>query len=157
MGQEYSMLSKLIKITLALVCLQILAGCASSGSGDFFSQSVKKDYSNMYLRGVFNWWEVNESFKLLPTGSDQYAVTIELIADGQPYDFKVADSVWTMTLNCGNDYGDQEAMELGDNVTLMCASDSVNLQFTPSETGLFVFMLDVSDNEEPELIIERME
>jgi hypothetical protein len=151
------MLSKLIKITLTLLGLQVLAGCASSGSVDFFSQSEKKDYSNMYLRGVFNWWEVNESFKLAPTGSDQYSVTIELIADGQPYDFKVADNVWTMTLNCGNEYGEQEAMTLGENVTLICASDSVNLQFTPSETGLFVFTLDTSDNEEPELTIERME
>jgi hypothetical protein len=69
----------------------------------------------------------------------------------------VADNVWTMTLNCGNEYGEQEAMTLGDNVSLICASDSVNLQFTPSETGLFVFTLDTSDNEEPELTIERME
>lgn len=151
------MLSKLIKITLTLVSLQVLAGCASSGSVDFFSQSEKKDYSNMYLRGVFNWWEVNESFKLIPTDTDQYSVTIELIADGQPYDFKVADNSWTMTLNCGKEFGEEDAMSLGDNVTLICAADSVNLQFTPSETGLFVFMLDVSDNDEPELSIERME
>lgn len=151
------MLSKIVKITITLLSLQILAACASSGSVDFFSQSEKKDYSNMYLRGVFNWWEVNESFKLIPTDTDQYSVTIELIADGQPYDFKVADSSWTMTLNCGKEFGKEDAMSLGDNVTLMCASDSINLQFTPSETGLFVFMLDVSDNDEPELLIERME
>lgn len=148
------MLSKLIKITVTLVCLQVLAGCASSGTVDFFNQNPEKDYSNMYLRGVFNWWEVNESFKLMPTNEDKYAVTIELIADGQPYDFKVADSAWTMTLNCGNEFGNK-AMSLGKNVVLVCASDSINLQFTPSETGLFEFVLDVSDNDEPELLIER--
>lgn len=150
------MLSKLIKLTITLAGLQVLAGCASSGSVDFFNQSATKDYSNMYLRGVFNWWEVNESFKLIPTDDKKYAVTIELIADGQPYDFKVADSAWTMTLNCGNEFGKQ-AITLGDNVALICASDSINLQFTPSETGLFEFILNVSDNDEPELLIKRMD
>jgi len=151
------MMSRLLKLTLTLAGLQILAGCASSGSVDFFSQSPEKDYSNMYLRGVFNWWEVNEAFKLTPTSDDQYTVTIELIADGQPYDFKVADNNWTMTLNCGYEFGSVEPMQLDDSVALICASDSVNLQFTPSETGLFQFTLDVSNNDKPELFIERMD
>lgn len=91
------MYAKLAKLTAMLIGLQVLAGCASSGSSDFFSQAEQKDYSSMYLRGVFNWWEVNETFKLLPNSDDSYAATIELIADGQPYDFKVADNNWSMT------------------------------------------------------------
>lgn len=149
------MLSNLIKLATLLISLQVLVGCASSGSNSF-GISTQNDYSNMYLRGVFNWWEVNEAFKLMPMSSDQYAATIELIADGQPYDFKVADSNWTMTLNCGNEFG-SVPMKLSKKVYLVCASDSINLQFTPSETGFFQFILDVSDNDEPELSIKRID
>ncbi|MFT6269298.1 MAG: hypothetical protein ACJAVV_002123 [Alphaproteobacteria bacterium] len=151
---------RLVKLTIVLIGLHVLAGCASSGSSDFFKQAPEKDYSNMYLRGVFNWWEVNEAFKLLPSTNDSrndsYAVTIELIADGQPYDFKVADADWTMTLNCGNEFG-AVAMRLSGSVDLVCASDSLNLQFTPSETAMYRFILDVSNNSEPELVIEKMD
>jgi hypothetical protein len=150
---------KWVKVAVVLIGLQILAACTSTATNDFFNQTTNKDYSNMYLRGVFNWWEVNQAFKLLPTTGDStsktYAVTIELIADGQPYDFKVADSNWTMMLNCGNKFGAQ-AMKLGRNTGLVCASDSLNLQFTPSETGYYRFVLDVSNNALPELAIEKV-
>jgi hypothetical protein len=111
----------------------------------------------MYLRGVFNWWEVNEAFRLLPESQqDSYAVTIELIADGQPYDFKVADDNWSMSLNCGNEF-DALAMKLGKSAELTCAGDSLNLQFTPSETAMYKFVLDVSNNTKPELAIEKID
>ena len=106
----------------------------------------------MYLRGVFNWWEASEAFKLEAVSSTEYAVTIELIADGQPYDFKVADSTWSMPLNCGNSF-EGTSMSLRKTIELVCASDSVNLKFTPKQTGLYTFTLDVSDNAEPELTI----
>jgi hypothetical protein len=147
---------KLVKLTIILITIQLLASCASSGSSDFFTQVAKKDYSNMYLRGVFNWWEVNTAFKLLANSDKSYAVTIELIADGQPYDFKVADADWTMTLNCGNDFG-AVPMRLSEQVKLVCASDSLNLKFTPSETAMYRFILDVSNNSQPELVIEKMD
>lgn len=143
-----------LKWLTLILSISVLAGCASSGPTDIFTQQAKKDYSNMYLRGVFNWWEAGDDYKLVAQSSDEYSVTIELIADGQPYDFKVADNVWSMTLNCGNRFGAQ-AMQLNDSVELVCASDSLNLQFTPSETGFYTFTLDVSDNDEPELSIAR--
>lgn len=147
---------RVLKAAIVLSSIYVLSGCASSGSKDFFQQAPDKDYSNMYLRGVFNWWEVNEAFRLLPSSTKQYAVTIELIADGQPYDFKVADNSWTMALNCGTEFGAQ-AMTLSSSVDLICASDSLNLQFTPSETGMYQFILDVSSNNQPELMIEKLD
>lgn len=144
--------STLLKTSFLVLGVQFLSGCASSVSSDFFSQTPPKDYSNMYLRGVFNWWEASEDFKLQAVTQEQYAVTIELIADGQPYDFKVADSIWTMTLNCGNEFN-AEAMQTNEAVELVCASDSLNLQFTPSQTGMYEFLLDVSNNNQPELTI----
>lgn len=146
---------KIIKLFVILVSVHILGACASSGAPDFFKSAPDKDYSNMYLRGVFNWWEVNEGFKLIPVLDDQYAVTIELIADGQPYDFKVADASWTMTLNCGSQY-DSKQISLNTNVNLSCNGDSLNLQFTPSETALYRFVLDTSNNRSPTLRITQL-
>lgn len=151
-----NMQKKLLKLGVLFFSLQILAGCASSVTQDFFAPTPSKDYSNMYLRGVFNWWEASDNFKLTALNSDQYAITIELIADNQPYDFKVADATWSMELDCGNTFN-ADPMILEESVELVCASDSLNLQFTPSETGFYQFVLDVSDNDEPELTIIKQE
>ncbi len=150
------MLSKLSKLLICMFAFQLLASCASSGSSDFFERAQPKDYTNMYLRGVFNWWEIDEAFKLMPIAEDEYAVTFELIADGQPYDFKVADVNWSMTLNCGNAF-EAEPIELNQEHRLVCAADSLNLQFTPSETSLYRFILDVSSNASPELKVVKVD
>lgn len=150
------MKERIIKIWLLSIVALVMTGCASSTTAPFFEQSPPKDYSNMYLRGTFTWFEVDEGFKLTLVDEEQYAVVIKLIADGQPYDFKVADSAWTMTLNCGASFG-SEPIELKDSRDLVCASDSLNLQFTPQETGLYQFLLDVSDNDSPELTIVRVD
>lgn len=149
-------IKKYVKFGSLLLIFQFITGCASSGTQDFFTPTPSKDYSNMYLRGVFNWWEASDNFKLDAISNDEYAITIELIADNQPYDFKVADATWTMELDCGNSFN-AEPLSLGEAVELVCAGDSLNLQFTPSETGLYQFILDVSDNDEPELTITRQD
>jgi hypothetical protein len=149
------MYEKLVKLAAVIIMLHVLSGCASSGSSDFFNQTAEKDYSNMYLRGVFNWWEINETFKLLPNSDDSYGVTIELIADGQPYDFKVADNNWSMALNCGNEFN-AASIQLGKRIELVCTNDSLNLQFTPPETAMYRFNLDVENNGNPELMIEKV-
>jgi len=150
------MYARLIKFIAVLIALQVLTGCASSGSSDFLKQAEQKDYSNMYLRGVFNWWEVDEAFKLVQSSNNSYAVTIELIADGQPYDFKVADNSWSMPLNCGSEF-DAVPIELNKAVELMCTSDSLNLKFTPAQTAMYRFILDIYNNSEPKLVIEKMD
>lgn len=142
-------------ITLILGALAML-GCAASKNNQILSQTSTNDFSNMYLRGIFNWWEATPFFKLQPVGTDKYSVTFELIADGQPYDFKVADANWSMQLNCGNEFGADE-IKLDQKRTLICASDSVNLQFTPQETSNYQFVLDVSDNQQPTLVIRKVE
>jgi len=115
----------------------------------------KKNYQDMYLRGVFNWWEASEQFKLVRVSPNIYTITIELIADGQPYDFKVADAAWAPEFNCGFEY-EPERIELNNAVELVCESTSQNIQFVPSETGLFAFEFDISDNDEPELSVTRV-
>lgn len=146
---------KHIKFIVLLLSLQVLAGCATSSGTKIFADQINKDYSNMYLRGIFNWWEARESFKLTLTSENTYTATIELIADGQPYDFKVADNAWSMELNCGNEFGATE-LTLNKARKLICAADSVNLQFTPSETSQYQFIFDVSDSQQPLITIVKV-
>jgi hypothetical protein len=130
----------------------LLTGCAVPSTSELFSSAPEKDYSNLYLRGVFNWWEATEPFKFEPVNEDILAVQIELIADGQPYDFKVADATWSPAYNCG--LGLQSmSLTLDQSVELYCFNDSLNLQFTPFETAVYRFELDISNNQYPELTI----
>ncbi len=145
-----------LKLLTLLLGIQITVGCATSGRNQSLEQSSSYNYSDMYLRGIFNWWEATPPYKLKALGKNKYGVTFELIADGQPYDFKVADSNWSMQLNCGNEFGADE-MRLGKARQLVCASDSINLQFTPLETSDYQFILDVSDRRAPTLIINKVE
>ncbi|MFC3122021.1 hypothetical protein [Agaribacter flavus] len=132
-----------------------LQACTTMQSAEsIFTNDAPKDYSSMYLRGVFNWWEAPDDYRLLAIEEYKYRVTIELIADGQPYDFKVADKIWAHELNCGLKFGNQ-SVEINDDIDLYCASDSANLQFTPDETAMYTFVLDVSDDEEPILTIQK--
>jgi hypothetical protein len=110
-------------------------------------------YEDMYLRGVFNWWEANEQFKLVESSNDVYSATLELIADGQPYDFKIADSSWTASLNCGA--FELKLLTLDEAINLVCQENSLNLQFQPKQTGKFVFTLDASDPFYPELRVSK--
>jgi hypothetical protein len=146
---------KFTKLSLVALCLVALSACSSRSAKDFISFEPDKNYEDMYLRGVFNWWEATEQFKFTRVSPTLYTITIELIADGQPYDFKVADASWSPEFNCGFEYEPQK-IELYDEVELVCEQTSQNIQFVPSETGLFTFEFDISDNKEPELLISRV-
>ncbi|MFT5277712.1 MAG: hypothetical protein ACI97K_002024 [Glaciecola sp.] len=143
------------KLAVIALCLVGLSACSSRAARDLISFEPDKNYQDMYLRGVFNWWEATEQFKLTRVSPDIYTITIELIADGQPYDFKVADASWTPEFNCGFEYA-PEQIELDDSVELICEQTSQNIQFVPSDTGLFAFEFDISDNDEPELTVTRV-
>lgn len=143
---------KFTKLTVVALCLIGLSACSTRSARDLISFEPDKNYQDMYLRGVFNWWEATEQFKLTRVNSERYSITIELIADGQPYDFKVADANWDPEFNCGFEYAPRK-VELYDSVDLVCEQTSQNIQFVPSETGQFKFEFDISNNNEPELTI----
>lgn len=144
-------LTKLLMVAFSLV---LLSACSTQSARNLISFEPDKNYQDMYLRGVFNWWEASEQFKLMRISPESYAITIELIADGQPYDFKVANASWTPEFNCGFEYAPSR-VELYDAVTLICEQTSQNIQFVPAETGLFTFEFNISDNSEPKLIITK--
>jgi hypothetical protein len=142
---------KLFRICIVSFAV-LLTGCAVPSSSELFSSEPEKDYSDVYLRGVFNWWEATEAFKFEPVDASTYSVEVELIADGQPYDFKVANSDWSPAYNCGL-ATQSTPLSLNTEVELYCFSDSLNLQFIPSETAIYLFELDVSNSQYPQITI----
>lgn len=142
-----------IQNVFIMLFVLVLSACSTNSANRQASRvSAPIQYDDMYLRGVFNWWEASENYKFEAQSTDMYKASIELIADGQPYDFKVSDSKWTAYANCGQASSDE--MILGDAVSLVCQENSLNLRFLPSETGTFDFYLDTSNPYVPELTIE---
>lgn len=148
------MRSVVIFITVVL----FISGCATPIPLSIGGINSDRDFDSMYLRGIMNWWEASEPYKLIKseTDKDVYILQIELIADGQPYDFKIADSTWNNELNCGSEFGEQ-SIRLGKKKNLYCAGDSANLKFTPEQTGQYQFSFDVSSNRTPTIRIEKIE
>jgi len=140
-----------LKLSIVALSMLTLAACSSNPIARIdTTQSLNQHVGDLFLRGVFNWWEASNTFQFQNIGNDKLSVTVELIADGQPYDFKVADSKWTPFLNCGQAQN-QGTLELDKAVLLVCQENSLNLQFMPSVTGRFTFILDVSSPGFPEL------
>jgi hypothetical protein len=135
---------------ISIACL-LSSGCASNVIKTFSSQI---DYSDLYLRGVFTWWEADEKYKLKSIEDNVYATQIELIADGQPYDFKFADALWSPNKNCGyaNLRADQ-VVEVDAAVNADCESEDENFRFTPQETGIYQFSIDFSGFGSPVVLV----
>lgn len=130
-------------ITFTVASIFGLSGCATNIM-EPFSESIS--YDELYLRGVFTWWEADPKYKLIKVGNQRYSTTIKLIADGQPYDFKFADADWTPGLNCGylNEERDR-VLALDVPVKSSCETSDENFRFTPSETGVYEFSIDFSN------------
>jgi uncharacterized protein YceK len=132
---------KKIRFVPLVILTTLLSGCATNIIGDFIK---KQSHDGLYLRGVFSWWEADEKYKLVELSDQVFATSIELIADGQPYDFKFADSSWTPGMNCGYARKSDKIIVVGVSVRSNCESTDENFRFTPSETGTFQFMIDFS-------------
>jgi hypothetical protein len=142
-------ISRLLKVTLFSF---LISGCASNVIPTFTSSP---DYSQLYLRGVFTWWEADEKYKLVEVSEDKFATEIRLIADGQPYDFRFADVNWSPELNCGYARVNlDQIVKLGISVKANCQSQDENFRFTPRDTGLYQFSIDFTEPNIPEVEIK---
>ena len=145
-------MNKLVFFSVAILA-SLLSGCATNVIDSFIKE---KSYDGLYLRGVFSWWEADEKYKLIELSDNVYSTTIELIADGQPYDFKFADSNWTPGLNCGYASESDKVIVIGDSVNSNCEAADDNFRFTPTETGTFKFLIDFSGFGEPKVSIQHI-
>lgn len=135
-----SSLSKGFRLLPAILVL-LLSACSSTKTVSNIEHVVTTEA--MYLRGVFNWWEIDERYRLVESKLKVYSTTVNLIADGQPYDFKIADKNWTPGLSCGALPGKGQ-VSLDSKINAFCDANSENFKFTPEETGVFRFILDFS-------------
>ncbi|MCU7553623.1 hypothetical protein OCL06_03290 [Alteromonas sp. ASW11-19] len=141
---------------IALLSMMLtLSACSSTGSISVPGMSSEPDiaFSELYLRGVFNWWEASPDYQFTQ-GNGGWQVDVELIADGQPYDFKVSDENWSPAQSCGGKYKGQP-VSLNSTSYLVCAGDSETLQFTPTETGTYRFTIMAASGNEIRLLITR--
>jgi hypothetical protein len=144
---------KKIGFVSVAVLASLVSGCATNVIDSF---SNERNYDGLYLRGVFSWWEADEKYKLLEVSGQTYSTSIELIADGQPYDFKFADSNWTPGFNCGYANESDRVIVVGDSVRSNCETTDENFQFTPTETGRFQFTIDFSGFGAPKVSINSI-
>ncbi|WP_026959443.1 hypothetical protein [Aliagarivorans taiwanensis] len=139
---------------LAMVAL-VAAGCASSGD------SAGKLPRDVYLRGVFTWWDAEPQFKLQPVEGQEnvWSATSPLdeplIADGQPYEWKFGDAAWQCGTNIGFLAGEGD-IALGERREANQCSAFDNFKFTPEEDGVYRFFLDWT-GEIPVVYIEKEE
>lgn len=129
---------KKIGFVSVIVLASLISGCATNVMDNFIKE---QDYDGLYLRGVFSWWEADEKYKLVELSDRVYSTSIELIADGQPYDFKFADAHWTPGMNCGYASESDKVIVVGDSVKSSCQSTDENFRFTPTETGTYQFTI----------------
>lgn len=133
------------KVTLAAFSVSVLSSCAvtvDTPENDRTAQTSIQ-LSEVYLRGIFNWWEADPAYLLSKDPNNSYSVTIDLIADGQPYDFRLADEYWSPVKSCGAKK--LRAVSVNTPLALYCAGNSQNLQFTPLITGRYQFTVEKTE------------
>lgn len=134
-----------------------LSACTSSGGlaiPEVLPEAPSIQFDRLFLRGVFNWWEADPSYQFKRTNSG-WSVDVELIADGQPYDFRISDAKWTPSQSCGGKYKGQPVM-IGSTTYLVCEQGSENLQFTPSSTGTYRFTATPASAGEVALVVSKI-
>ncbi|MFT6778964.1 MAG: hypothetical protein ACJAV1_002907 [Paraglaciecola sp.] len=144
---------KKIGFIFLAILSSLLSGCATNVIDSFIKEH---NYEGLYLRGVFSWWEADEKYKLIELSDQVYSTTIELIADGQPYDFKFADSNWTPGMNCGYANETDKVIVVGVPVRSNCESTDENFRFTPIETGTFEFTINFNGFGAPKVTINAV-
>lgn len=134
----------------------LISGCTTTTTENEGTSEPSFDYSTLYLRGSFSWWEADENYKVNKVSEKVFKVVVDLVADGQPYDFKFADKNWTNGLSCGfRDKEDDEIISLGKKVSVNCYTPVDNFIFVPEESGKYIFSIDFSGWGDPTLKVDR--
>jgi len=133
------MLKKIVAAALAAAVV-ITAGCASGGGED------SKVSRTLYVRGVFTWWDAEPEFQAKMIEANLWTASAELVADGNPYEWKFADGAWSAGTNFGyeksGDFDGTIKVGVENKVAVNPNSAFENLKFTPEKDGVFNFFLD---------------
>lgn len=131
------MLKKIMAAALAAAVV-ITAGCASGG-GDGAKVS-----RTLYVRGVFTWWDAEPEYEAKMIEPNLWTTSAELVADGNPYEWKFADGAWSAGTNFGyKKSGDYDGtIKVGEKIEVNPNAAFENLKFTPEADGVYNFFLD---------------
>jgi len=105
--------------------------------------------TTVFIRGTMNDWSTNDAMAF--TGSDTYEVTVALEADTQ-YEFKVASEDWSTV-----DFGASESNVVEAAQPLTLSRGGSNLNFTPANSGNYIFTVNATEAESPVLTIRTEE
>ncbi|MFC3094194.1 hypothetical protein DRW07_11965 [Alteromonas sediminis] len=128
---------------LTVVLVLFVSACTTGPSKQTDRSPYLSNISvpQLYLRGVFNWWGTVAAHQFKPGNvSGVWHADIDLVADGQPYDFKIADAVWTPSQSCGA-LSQVTEITTKSSTPVHCSSQAMNLRFTPSDNGVYRFTL----------------
>ena len=147
------------KTIFLFAVLHGLSACSTTNISDLISSNesnVLEAGGSLYLRGSFNWWEAEEPYRFKKVSSSLYVVKAHLVADGQPYDFKIADKEWSIGMRCGylNKETD-EVLTIGSVSLANCDTPVDNFQFTPLTTGEYKFYLRLGKEDKTEIFISN--
>lgn len=149
-------MTKLPRISLLLTALALTA-CSTTKQIVNDMVNEKPDFKQLYLRGSFSWWEADEQYKVSSYQEDIFRVTVELVADGQPYDFKFADKEWSKGLSCGYlEKENDEVLVPGKVVNANCDTPVDNFIFIPESSGSYIFQIDFSGWTHPQVSIIKV-
>lgn len=143
------------KLATTIIFSTALMSCASSQKITDALLEEPIDFTKVFLRGSFSWWEADEKYRLTKIAEDQYAVSVDLVADGQPYDFKFADSNYTPKYTCGFASKQMEILQEGVEAEVSCntAASVDNFKFTPTSSGTFQFKLTTSKWDNHKIVV----
>lgn len=147
------MLRPLLLLSFALILTACSSGRNIPTTPPISDTAPQLTFDSLYLRGVFNWWEAQQPYRL-QRNNQGWFVDVELIADGQPYAFKYSDDKWSPDQTCGGRYNGQIVST--DYTYIICGSSAENLQFTPAKTGTYRFLLSRASGRELQLLVTRI-
>lgn len=132
-----------------------IGGCSSSLNvtdiTDVFSAGQLPS-KPLYLRGNMSFWDAVPEYKFAKDGSGKLSVNIELFADGQAYEFKIADSDWSAKYNCGSKKS-MKAITMATRSTLFCGGNSHSLTFLPRRSGVYNISLKADGKDKMTVLI----
>lgn len=142
---------------VGILVLLVVAGCNVLDSNRENTGAIAQlQWDKLYLRGVFNWWEADARYKLTKNAEHHYSATIDLVADGQPYEFRFSDQDWSLGTNCGYLAQDRDqVLNLNTIVQADCNTHIKNFKFTPVLSGSYTFHFVALPNQVPHVFVTK--
>jgi hypothetical protein len=134
------MLNGTFRFIYIVASVLVVGGCSLQPTLSSSPYATSLNEEALFVRGTFNWWGAQESYRFIYTQDDTWVVDIPLLADGTVYDFKIADANWSPKQICGS-LDSRMIITGNDAVPLFCDPTSLNFQYNAPSDGVYRFSL----------------